>query len=286
MEASLQSFLSQLLDAPIQGMRPLSGGDISAVYAVNAGRETYLVKANRGANALAMFEAEQAGLHALARSGTLRIPRVRAREPYKGGAVLVMEFIASRSARPADMRELGRRLARLHLCSHERFGFPSDNFIGSLPQSNGWRADWPTFYARERLLPQLAMAVQNGRLPKAECPDEARLLRVCQSHFPAVSPALLHGDLWGGNFLIAENGEPVLIDPAVYYGHGEVDLAMSRLFGGFTSDFYDAYHELHPPQPGADARRDLYQLYYLLVHLNLFGRGYYPGVSRILNRYC
>jgi fructosamine-3-kinase len=196
-----------------------------------------------------------------------------------------MEYIPSRSARPEDLARLGEQLAALHQCTADTFGWEHDNFIGSLPQPNRSRPDWPSFYARERLWPQLRMARRAGLLTIAETPELPAIEAVCRDLLPTARPALLHGDLWGGNYLIAHTGDPVLIDPATYYGHGEVDLAMSRLFGGFGPSFYAAYEAVRPTPAGGEDRNELYQLYYLLVHLNLFGSSYYSGVNRILRRW-
>ena len=159
-----------------------------------------------------------------------------------------------------------------------------DNFIGSLPQQNSHYDAWTDFYIANRLLPQFVLAVDTGRLGASDFPSEDKLHTVLSELFEGIRPSLLHGDLWGGNYLISSDGIPYLIDPAVYDGHSEVDLAMSRLFGGFGSRFYAAYHEVIPSQKGSEERNAVYQLYYLLVHLNLFGASYYPSVMQILKR--
>lgn len=144
---------------------------------------------------------------------------------------------------------------------------------------------WSKFYWTERILPQLQLALDNRLLAKNEIPREEKAVKLFDAVFGTVQPSLLHGDLWSGNYLIASGGTPYLIDPATYYGHSMVDIAMSRLFGGFGQSFYDAYHEIMPKTEKYDEQIELYQLYYLLVHLNLFGRGYYEKVSAILRHF-
>ena len=181
---------------------------------------------------------------------------------------------------------LGHHLAALHQPSAaDNFGGQTDNFIGNLPQSNTQQLNWSTFYVQERLLPQLEISRARQMLDPAEIPSLQKMLKRCSTIFPEVKPSLLHGDLWRGNYLISKNGSPYLIDPAIYFGHHEVDIAMSRLFGGFNSTFYDAYAEHFPQRIDDTALMNIYQLYYLLVHLNLFGSSYYSSVHRILKTY-
>jgi fructosamine-3-kinase len=184
------------------------------------------------------------------------------------------------------MRRFGHRLAELHQISTcKAFGWETDNFIGSLPRSNKQNTDWSDFYVSERLLPQLKLAMDKNHLKKNEIPSEGILLQTCRNLFPETSPSLLHGDLWSGNYLVSADRTPYLIDPATYFGHHEADIAMTRLFGGFGKAFYEAYSEHFPKVGGESERNDIYQLYYLLVHLNLFGGSYKASVKNILGRY-
>jgi fructosamine-3-kinase len=183
------------------------------------------------------------------------------------------------------MALLGKQLANLHLNKSKTFGFNTDNFIGTLTQSNTTHQNWVDFYIEERLAPQLKIAVQKQLLSTVEVPETNTMKLKTTAFFKDVEPSLLHGDLWSGNYLIATNGTPYLIDPASYYGHSEVDIAMSLLFGGFGSSFYEAYHAVIHEETHTKARIELYQLYYLLVHLNLFGSSYYHSVKRIINKY-
>lgn len=264
----------------------ISGGDISQAYLLETKSERFFCKVNEAARAYKMFLAEKAGLEAVAKTKTIAAPKVLLCDELEAGGFLLMEYIEPKSASSKDMELLGHQLANLHKNSTaDQFGWETDNFIGSLPQSNKKHPAWIDFYVHERLLPQLRMAHDSGRLQESEIPSEEILLKTCAQLFPETKPALLHGDLWGGNYLISKNGAPYLIDPAVYHGHHEVDLAMTRLFGGFSTSFYDSYSERLPKIEGEKERIDIYQLYYLLVHLNLFGKSYYGQVKNILAKY-
>jgi len=280
-----QNHLSFLIDQPIQNISSVSGGDISLAYKVKTEANTYFLKVNRGKDALTMFQTEKMGLEAIAQTQTIYVPKIYGCDIFENEAFLLMEFIESKSPSSFDFKNLGLKLAELHQDTAENFGLEEDNFIGSLPQSNTFHVFWVDFYTQERLLPQLKIAKQRELLSENECPSERTMIENLGNLFANIKPSLLHGDLWSGNYLISNEGIPYLIDPAVYYGHHEVDIAMSRLFGGFGNDFYKAYHSIHPRDSSTDARMDIYQLYYLLVHLNLFGRSYYGSVKSILEKY-
>lgn len=235
----------------------------------------------------AMFTAEARGLLALRCDGGPRVPQPVA--VFTGGreSFILMEWVEAGRASGGFQRRFGGKLARMHrTLAGDRFGFEADNFIGSTPQPNPWSDSWLAFFAEQRLGFQTRRAVDAGRL-------DARTARAVESIMGRVGdllvepprPSLLHGDLWGGNFLCDSTVEPVLIDPAVYYGHPEADLAMTELFGGFGADFYGGYREVSPLQPGYRDRRDLYNLYHMLNHLNIFGHGYLAGVQSIVGRY-
>ena len=228
-----------------------------------------------------LFDAEADGLRALRDAGTLRVPEPLA---HGGGAGspswLLMEHVPSGVPAPDHDERLGRGLAALHRSPGRAgaFGWPRANWIGSLPQSNRSSASWSSFWRDERIVPQLRHAADAGAFASHDRELLDRSVDLIPRALEDVEdgpPHLLHGDLWGGNAYPATDGAPVIIDPAVYRGHGEVDLAMTELFGGFTPRFYAAYDEASPISDAyRDYRRDLYQLYYLLVHVNLFGRAY------------
>jgi fructosamine-3-kinase len=288
MKGELAEALRFALGSGIKSQRPLSGGDINDAYELelSSGVRVFL-KTNERAPA-SMFPAEARGLDWLREARALRIPEVLAVSSGREGepGFLVLELL--KSARPAaDFDErLGRGLAALHRFGSSRFGFEGDNFIGSLPQRNRAHEKWADFLWFERLEPQLSLAVKSGRASARLRSGFERLsARLAELVGPVEPPARLHGDLWGGNLHVDESGAPCLIDPAAYGGHREVDLAMMRLFGGFAERVFRAYEEAWPLAPGHAERIALYQLYPLLVHVNLFGGSYVESVERGLARY-
>ena len=281
----LISYISEKIHSPIASHRSVSGGDISSTYLLETETKKYFLKVNNKSFALQMFHAEHKGLKAIEETKTISVPHVHLVDSIEGKSFLLMDFVESKRPDSSDYQRLGTQLARLHQCTNSDFGFPIDNFIGSLPQSNTLHKNWNEFYWTERIFPQLKMAFDNRLLTKNDIPSEEKAIEIFNRFFGNVSPSLLHGDLWGGNYLIATNGTPHLIDPATYFGHSMVDIAMSKLFGGFGQSFYDAYDEIIPKTANYDSQIELYQLYYLLVHLNLFGSGYYSGVASILRKY-
>ncbi len=286
MDNHLKDHLEYLLCVNIESIRSISGGDISRAYLLETESERFFCKVNHADHADALFLAEKKALEAIARTKTIAVPKVVLCEGLDKGGFLVLEYIEPKRASPKEMEQFGHQLAQFHQKSAANtFGWEADNYIGSLPQSNKENADWAKFYVVERLLPQLKLASRERRLQNDEIPSEQRLLEICHTLFPDVKPSLLHGDLWSGNYVVSQEGLPYLIDPATYYGHHEVDIAMTRLFGGFGVPFYDAYAEHFPKTDGEKERNDIYQLYYLLVHLNLFGKSYYQNVRYMLNRY-
>ncbi len=260
------------------------GGDIGVSARISlAGGRTCFAKRYPRAPAR-MAEAEAAGLAWLREADALRIPEVVA-VAREGEALLVLEWIDEGRPAPDHDERLGRGLAHLHLAGAPAFGFESDNFIGSLPQSNARHTTWAGFYRAERLEPLAGRAFERGLLPPDVRSDLDRLYHVLADRCgPEEPPARLHGDLWAGNHISDREGAPCLIDPAVYGGHREIDLAMMRLFGGFGSQVFDAYEEVAPLAPGAHERVALYQLYPLLVHVNLFGSGYTGQFAEALRR--
>lgn len=271
--------LERSFNIRISGHQPVSGGDIAQSYLLNTSRGDLFVKVLEGSRAYEMLTAEADGLAALQKANALSVPKVYECEKTGSGAALLMEYIKPSGVRDNSHESLGRGLALMHQTTNTAFGWHCDNFIGSLPQINEWELEWATFFGRRRLRIQFDAAVSSGLFEAEKVPHTSHMIQKISDLLPELKPSLLHGDLWGGNYLISENNTPYLIDPAVYFGHSEVDLAMSRLFGGFSPRFYDAYFEICPAQPGLEKRIVLYQLYYLLVHLNLFGPSYRRGVS-------
>jgi len=274
----------------IENETSVGGGCINDARIVHLddGRR-FFVKSN-AAPLPAMFEREAEGLEALAHAGSLRAPRPIGHGGGEGDTVpfLVIEYIETGRRRSDFSERFGRGLAELHRrATADRFGFASDNYIGATPQPNRWADDWVEFWRDHRLGHQLRLARRNGVSDHTlERAGDALLLRLDELiSAPDERPSLLHGDLWAGNYMVDGAGEPVLIDPATYYGRREADLAMTQLFGGFDARFYAAYAEAWPLAPGSDERLDIYRLYHQLNHLNLFGASYRAGCMAILERY-
>jgi protein-ribulosamine 3-kinase len=277
------TILTGVLCAPRpQGKVP--GGSINECYHWPCRGGALFVKVAPRAR-LPDFEAEVAGLAELEAARAVRVPRVLAVGYTDAAAFLALEWITAGARSPDCERRLGEGLARLHAVSAPRFGWTRDNTIGRTPQANAWMDDWAEFFRERRLRPQLARAVAGGYAQMLEAPGQ-RLLEslhlLLAGHRP--SPSLLHGDLWGGNWLASEDIEPVVFDVAVYYGDRETDLAMTRLFGGFGNAFYKAYEGVTPPAAGEPMRRDLYNLYHVLNHANLFGAGYARQARESIDR--
>lgn len=208
--------------------------------------------------------------------------------PGKDGGMIVLEWIESGPAHKATEEQLGRGMAELHRrkSPNGKFGLHNDNYIGLLPQPNDWCDTWLEFYFQRRLLPMIKLAEKRGRLSTKRNRRLMQLTDTLERWIPSrTEPSLLHGDLWHGNWIASDHGQPYLIDPAVFYGEREYEMAFTELFGGFSSHFYDAYEEVCPLSPDYAERRPLYQLYYLLVHLILFGESYGSAVDRVLSRY-
>lgn len=266
------------------GFSFLAGGCINNGGQFKTSRGKYFVKWNDGRKYPRMFEAEAHGLATLRRAGTLHVPEVIgwfSQAEYQG---IVLELVESSARSALYWQHLGHGLAALHKHTHNTFGLDINNYIGSLPQSNTAAATWVDFYIHQRLAPQLKMAADHGRLDQSTLRRFDTLYKKLPQIFPNEQPALLHGDLWSGNVIINHTGAPCLIDPAVYYGHREAELAFTQLFGGFDHNFLDAYNESYTLPPGFASRVDVYNLYPLLVHVNLFGGSYATQVRSILKK--
>jgi fructosamine-3-kinase len=286
MEAGLERALGTVLGAAVTSARSLAGGDINEAYevALADGRRVFVKTNARSPHG--MFAAEARGLGWLAEAGTLRIPKVLAASaPDAEAQFLALERVGSGApARDFDER-LGQGLAALHRHGALGFGLDHDNFVGRLPQSNAPAPTWAEFYRTRRLEAQLRRATDAGLASRRMRAGFERLFAELEELVgPAEPPSRLHGDLWGGNLLCDDRGAPCLIDPAVYGGHREIDLAMMRLFGGFGARVFSAYDETWPLADGHAERVALYQLYPLMVHVNLFGGGYVASVEAALDR--
>lgn len=252
---------------------PVGGGDINQAYRLEgADGSLYFLKLN-AARHHAMFIAEAAGLQAIAATQTLRVPQVIAHGAAEASSFLVLEHLQLGGR--GEAWRLGEQLAAMHRHGADRFGFAQDNYLGSTPQPNGWTDDWLDFWHEQRLGHQLRLAAQNGyggELQRLGKQLQDKLPDLFVGHSPR--PALLHGDLWDGNHGFLADGMPTIFDPAAYYGDRECDLAMTELFGGYPAAFYAGYQAAYPLDAGYAQRRELYNLYHILNHANLFGGGY------------
>jgi protein-ribulosamine 3-kinase len=268
----------------IKQIDAISGGCINKAYCIADDNRRYFIKLNSTDN-LPMFEAEAAGLNEIYHSQTLRVPTPICWGNNESHAWLVSEYLEMSHSSRCDATTLGTGLAAMHRFCADQYGWQRNNTIGDTPQINAQSSNWIQFWRTNRLGYQLQLAKNNGYTGKLQKLGE-RLMAELDSFFAEVSPApsLLHGDLWSGNYSFDTAGQPVLFDPAIYYGDREADIAMTELFGGFPSAFYAAYQEAYPLDPGYEIRKTLYNLYHILNHLNLFGGGYLRQAEQMTDR--
>lgn len=259
----------------------IGGGSINQAYVLRDGQQSYFVKLNHAAQ-VAMFEAEALGLREIHQTRTIRVPQPICWGTADGSSYLVLEWIELGGGDAQAWEKMGQQLAALHrVSSPQGFGWHQDNTIGSTPQPNPWTASWTEFFTQHRIEYQLQLARRRG----GHFPRQQALLAVIPkllAHQP--EPALVHGDLWSGNAACSQAGEPVLLDPAVYYGDREVDLAMTELFGGFPAGFYSGYNRAYPLAPEYQQRKTLYNLYHIINHFNLFGGSYLAQANRMIDQ--
>jgi protein-ribulosamine 3-kinase len=301
----ISPILKQLLEdrtvdpVKINGSSPVGGGCINECFRVDTSTGAFFVKYNDANRYPGMFEAEAAGLKLLGkavgngqdegngrgRSAEILVPKVVAYGGDGQHGMLVLEFLESGKKGAGFWEGFGIGLANLHRVSDGGFGLDRPNYIGSLPQSNSRQSDWPGFFIEERLEAQLKLARDFGRAGRDLVKGFEGLYPRLVDFFPKEPPALLHGDLWSGNFMVAEGGKAAIVDPAVYYGHRYMDLGMSQLFGGFAPAFYAAYDAAFPLEKNWVEGTEVANLYPLLVHLNLFGAGYLGSIQSVLRKF-
>jgi fructosamine-3-kinase len=263
----------------------LSGGSINNALRLETNQGIFFLKYNKASRFPQMFEKEAKGLDLLRTAGEMDVPEVLMTGEAGEDSFLLLSYVSSSGMRGNFWEIFGERLAALHKHKSEKFGLDHDNYMGSLQQSNQFHDRWAEFFIHQRLEPQVRLARETGEIGKNTVSAFERLYTRLDEIFPPIKPSLIHGDLWSGNFMVNHLGEPCLIDPAVYFGHPEVDIAMSTLFGGFHQAFYDSYNYHHPLEKGWRNRLDIYNLYPLLIHVNLFGGSYAHQVERIVGRF-
>lgn len=284
-EELIKHLESKLPDGKIVHHLPVSGGSINQVYCLMTGQSKYLLKMNNTSAFPGMFACEAEGLQAIADTHTIGTPKVIGHGDVDDDSYLILEWIDTRRPDPEGSKLLGAQLAKLHQVTANEFGFHTDNYMGSLKQKNHTHNTWSSFFIEQRLMPMVKIAVDKHLLTEADHQNFEKLYQVISGLFDEEEPSLLHGDLWSGNYLISAAGMPYLIDPAVSYGHREFDIAMTTLFGGFNAEFYQSYNETFPLANGWEQRLDMWNVYPLLLHLNLFGKSYLGQVRDNLKGY-
>lgn len=286
MWTQIDAHITQLTGEKFQSQqrRSVSGGCINQGYAVSDGNRVYFVKLNQ-ASLVDMFEAEALGLQQMWETQTIRVPQPICWGISAESSYIVLEWLKLDRGDANSGVEMGRQLAAMHRWQPSQakgFGWDRNNTIGSTPQINTWTTEWKDFYTQHRFGYQFQLAKpRGGSFPKQE-KLLAAIPELLADHQP--QPSLVHGDLWGGNAACTAEGEPVIFDPAAYFGDREVDVAMTELFGGFSAGFYRGYNEVFPLSPGYERRKTLYNLYHILNHFNLFGGGYASQANRMIEQ--
>ena len=273
-------------DTPIIEQRPVAGGDINNSFYVRTNEQEYFVKSNENVPP-SFFEVEARGLETIRQTNTINVPKVYYYDTDSTDTMyFIMEWIeGERTEQTGEV--LGSQLAKMHIArSQPYYGLDFTSFVGTLTQENAWYENWTDYYREKRLLPQLELGKKKGYITRKRLRNLEYIMNHLEKYIP-VNPrvSLLHGDLWAGNWMAGPSGTPYLIDPSIVYGDHVFELAMTELFGGFPREFYDAYQEILPLPDDYEDRKPIYQLFYLLVHLNLFGETYGPSVDRILEKY-
>lgn len=285
----LPQILAAYKNQKFDDFSPLSGGDINEVYRVPYGDDFVVVKINHQHKFPKMLEKEALAL----RYYHNKVDDSHYPQPLKWGEVNNVQFLILKYIDPSmdktnviGQEKLGELLAKQHRVSNNYFGWEYDNYIGSLKQKNTKHSSWSLFYAENRLLVQSRMAYDANKLNLKEIKGIEKLCLKLSSIFPVEQPSLLHGDLWGGNYFLTKEYEPFLYDPAIYFGHREMDIGMTQLFGGFSQAFINTYNQNFPLEKGWEDRLIYSQLYPNLVHLNLFGESYHNCVYRAIQLFC
>jgi protein-ribulosamine 3-kinase len=285
-ESSFQEVVKQAIgsEAKIESVEHVGGGCINSSAKIATNRGSFFIKWNSSTRA-EMFQREVEGLEILQASNTIKIPTILGLATIDQNTFLLLELIESKQTAPSFWVDFGQKIAQMHRKSSMHFGHDHSNFIGSLDQSNKKHQDWASFFISERIVPQLKLAESSRKIDGTFLRKFDTLFSKLADLIPKESPSLLHGDLWSGNFLCGEESKPVIFDPAIYFGHREMEIAFTRLFGGFDNRFYTSYQKEFPLEWGFEDRIDIHNLYPLLVHVNLFGTSYLSGIHQTLKRF-
>ena len=277
--------IESIIGEAINHSSTVSGGDINDAFCIQTNRKSFFVKSNDAPFANDMFEKEADGLRLIEQTNTIAVPKIIGHHTTDHVAFLILEWIESASPNLQFWKNFGTQLALLHQQSVPTFGLNYPNYIGSLVQKNELESDAISFLINQRLMPQIELANSHNKIDSNTMDTFQKLFKKLPELIPNEKPSLIHGDLWNGNFMADKNGKVVLVDPSATYGLREFDLAMSKLFGGFDSRFYNSYENTFPTEKGLEDRIPIYQLYYLMVHVNLFGGGYLNSVKNILSKF-
>ncbi len=284
----IQSVLKKHFHFPVStiDLQPIGGGSINETYKVVINRINYFFcKINSASKFTSLFQKEKNGLQILAAHDIIRTPAIFDCDEAEGQQILLLEWIEQGLKTKKFWQNFGEQLAKLHRVTHNHFGLHEDNYIGALPQHNTPSNQWVDFFIHKRIEPQIKIAADNHLLAAQSIDQFRNLYKFLPSIFPEEQPSLLHGDLWSGNYLCDEKANPVVIDPAVYFGNRHMDMAMTTLFGGFDECFYASY-QYHFPYPSSYREIwDVCNLYPLLIHLNLFGKSYLYDILHTIQRY-
>ncbi|MBV6644368.1 MAG: fructosamine kinase family protein [Cyclobacteriaceae bacterium] len=288
-EDQIQFFESVLFQVigkptPIRGLQFVAGGCINNTVKVETESEDYFIKWTEESHQ-DMFEKEERGISLLSESGFATVPEVLGYGSIHGKSFLVEDFISKSAPSKTFWNDFAQSLAALHTNTQPHFGLDHDNFIGRLRQKNSPYSSWVDFFIQNRLQIQLELCLYNNLIDTSFARRFELLYAQLPGLLPEERPSLLHGDLWSGNFMVGPEGKVYIFDPAVYYGNREIEMAFTRLFGGFDPQFYFSYFDACPVEPGFEERVDIYNLYPLLVHVNLFGTSYLSGIQQTINRY-
>jgi len=289
--ASIRKHLTQLLAEKLKRhissleLFAVGGGSINHTYRIIAGNDKFFLKLNNAAKYPALFEKEKNGLEFIGNKKIMLTATTVDIGIIDDQQFLLLNWIEEGLRTDLFWRNFGEQLAKLHYVTNEHFGFTEDNYMGALPQINNIKTSWIDFFIDCRLKPQIKMAIEKRLLQSSNIARFEKLFARLKSIFNNERPSLLHGDLWSGNFMCNEKAEPVLIDPAVYFGHRSMDLAMTTLFGGFDKRFYESYNYHFPFPANYNEQWEICNLYPLLIHLNLFGAGYLGKIETLLRRF-
>lgn len=277
-------FIANRLSQDVLNISPLQGGDINDTFLIQTPDRQYVLKRNKKTRFPQMFEKEAKGLNKLSLNGVIS-PQVIKIFEHDEDQFLILAHIQSEGPQHQFWKNFGQALSNLHLNSQEYFGLEYPNYIGSLVQLNDNKISWETFFVENRIQPLVQKAFDRQLLSKKHLGWFDGFSTAFPNLVPNEKPALIHGDLWSGNLMCGIDQTPVFIDPAIYYGHREMDIAMTKMFGGFDRAFLDAYNEIFPMEKGWEKRMSIHNLYPNLVHLNLFGTSYLRGIESVIKTF-